>query len=90
MQCGQNHDYLEAVEKYVNVSVRIVRPNVIQPCRFRSLTMISERIVNIFYHPDFIYKRTQRYRTERKYFDISQALPNKVLRLNELIKKNSN
>lgn len=41
--------------------------------------MISQRIVNIFYHVDSIYKLTNAYKTERKYFEVSQALPNKVL-----------
>lgn len=40
--------------------------------------MIAQRIVNIFHHLDFIYKLTKNYKIERKYFEISQSLTNKV------------
>ncbi|KAJ6644468.1 Cytochrome P450 4c21 [Pseudolycoriella hygida] len=44
-----------------------------------SLTMIAQRIANIFYHPDIIYQKTNSYKAERKYFEISQSLPNKII-----------
>lgn len=80
VQSGQNQDYLEGIEKYV--------PKVNgKDCWFvflnysfliRSLTMIAQRIVNVWHHFDFIYKRTKTYRIERKYLDIAEDLPNRV------------
>ncbi|KAG4069501.1 hypothetical protein HA402_006867 [Bradysia odoriphaga] len=59
VQCGQNQDYLEGIEK--------------------SLTMIAQRIVNVFHHFDFIYKLTDTYKTERKYLDIAESLPDRII-----------
>lgn len=41
--------------------------------------MITKRMVNVLYHPDFIYKRTNTYKVERKLVDIAESLPQKVI-----------
>ncbi|XP_037041326.1 cytochrome P450 4C1-like isoform X1 [Bradysia coprophila] len=46
----------------------------------KSLTMIAQRIVNVFHHFDFIYKLTNTYKTERKYLDIAESLPDRIIK----------
>lgn len=45
---------------------------------FRSLAVLTKRMVNILFHPDFIYKKTKLYQMERKFVEASELLPRKV------------
>lgn len=44
-----------------------------------SLASIAKRIVNVFYHFDFIYKRSQLCRDDRKYTETYERLPQQVI-----------
>lgn len=40
--------------------------------------MVTKRMVNVLYHPNFIYKRTQAYKREQELVAASERLPQKV------------
>lgn len=45
---------------------------------YRSLEMVAKRMVNVFLHSNFIYKKTKTYKIERKLMDIAESLSDKV------------
>lgn len=45
---------------------------------FSSLAMVTKRMVNVLYHPNFIYKRTKAYRREQELVAASERLPQEV------------
>lgn len=79
VQRGRNCDYVEALQKYVfRIEIQFQRTTFSFVYFSSSLAMVTKRMVNVLYHPNFIYKRTAAYRREQELVAASERLPEKV------------